>query len=461
MNEKLTIWVKEFLFLALIVALSGVVGYWYESPLLGVVSGAVLLLALHFAQVFALSRILSQTANARRRSQLVLSPIGRFLQKEIRNLFALQTDQAASIVRYKKRGRKRQQALSNAISDFRNFIEALPDAVVMLDREHRVVFWNQAATHLLGISSALDRKRSIESLINDPGFTEFMKNILDEPFEVLSPTSSKHLLSIRVVSTNDQRYLLQAQDMTRVRQLEDIRRDFVANASHELRTPLTVVHGYLETLMDHYPQEESSELMRIFRQMHLQTDRMKRIVEDMLMLSRIDRDLDAVEEAIDMDAFLETAREEAVMLASEKKHVVSLEADKGYLLLGSSEELGSLLTNLVSNAIRYTPEKGNVMIRWNVNQEGAYLSVKDNGIGIEGQHISRLTERFYRVDVARSRELGGTGLGLAIVKHVLSRMDGELSISSRLGLGSTFVCRFPSSRLSRNSSEIKKIQKSS
>ena len=461
MNEKLTIWVKEFLFLALIVALSGVVGYWYESPLLGVVSGAVLLLALHFAQVFALSRILSQTANARRRSQLVLSPIGRFLQKEIRNLFALQTDQAASIVRYKKRGRKRQQALSNAISDFRNFIEALPDAVVMLDREHRVVFWNQAATHLLGISSALDRKRSIESLINDPGFTEFMKNISDEPFEVLSPTSSKHLLSIRVVSTNDQRYLLQAQDMTRVRQLEDIRRDFVANASHELRTPLTVVHGYLETLMDHYPQEESSELMRIFRQMHLQTDRMKRIVEDMLMLSRIDRDLDAVEEAIDMDAFLETVREEAVMLASEKKHVVSLEADKGYLLLGSSEELGSLLTNLVSNAIRYTPEKGNVTIRWNVNQEGAYLSVKDNGIGIEGQHISRLTERFYRVDVARSRELGGTGLGLAIVKHVLSRMDGELSISSRLGLGSTFVCRFPSSRLSRNSSEIKKIQKSS
>lgn len=461
MNEKLTIWVKEFLFLALIVALSGVVGYLYESPLLGVVSGAVLLLALHFAQVFALSRILSQTANAGRRSQLVLSPIGRFLQKEIRNLFALQTDQAASIVRYKKRGRKRQQALSNAISDFRNFIEALPDAVVMLDREHRVVFWNQAATHLLGISSALDRKRSIESLINDPGFTEFMKDIADEPFEVLSPTSSKHLLSIRVVSTNDQRYLLQAQDMTRVRQLEDIRRDFVANASHELRTPLTVVHGYLETLMDHYPQEESSELMRIFRQMHLQTDRMKRIVEDMLMLSRIDRDLDAVEEAIDMDAFLETAREEAVMLASEKKHVVSLDADKGYLLLGNSEELGSLLTNLVSNAIRYTPEKGNVTIRWNVNQEGAYLSVKDNGIGIEGQHISRLTERFYRVDVARSRELGGTGLGLAIVKHVLSRMDGELSISSRLGLGSTFVCRFPSSRLSRNSSEIKKIQKSS
>ena len=461
MNEKLTIWVKEFLFLALIVALSGVVGYWYESPLLGVVSGAVLLLALHFAQVFALSRILSQAATAGRKSHLVLSPFGRFLQKEIRNLFALQKDQADSIVRYKKRGRKRQQALSDAISDFRNFIEALPDAVVMLDREHRVVFWNQAATHLLGISSALDRKRSIESLINDPGFTEFMKNISDEPFEVLSPTSSKHLLSIRVVSTNDQRYLLQAQDMTRVRQLEDIRRDFVANASHELRTPLTVVHGYLETLMDHYPQEESSELMRIFRQMHLQTDRMKRIVEDMLMLSRIDRDLDAVEETIDMDAFLETAREEAVMLASEKKHVVSLEADKGYLLLGSSEELGSLLTNLVSNAIRYTPEKGNVMIRWNVNQEGAYLSVKDNGIGIEGQHISRLTERFYRVDVARSRELGGTGLGLAIVKHVLSRMDGELSISSRLGLGSTFVCRFPSSRLSRNSSEIKKIQKSS
>jgi len=460
-NEKLTIWVKEFLFLALIVALSGVVGYWYESPLLGVVSGAVLLLTLHFAQVFALSRILSQTVNAGRRSQLVLSPIGRFLQKEIRNLFALQTDQAASIVRYKKRGRKRQQALSDAISDFRNFIEALPDAVVMLDREHRVVFWNQAATHLLGISSALDRKRSIESLINDPGFTKFMKNISDEPFEVLSPTSSKHLLSIRVVSTNDQRYLLQAQDMTRVRQLEDIRRDFVANASHELRTPLTVVHGYLETLMDHYPQEESSELMRIFRQMHLQTDRMKRIVEDMLMLSRIDRDLDAVEEAIDMDAFLETAREEAVMLASEKKHVVSLDADKGYFLLGSSEELGSLLTNLVSNAIRYTPEKGNVTIRWNVNQEGAYLSVKDNGIGIEGQHISRLTERFYRVDVARSRELGGTGLGLAIVKHVLSRMDGELSISSRLGLGSTFVCRFPPSRLSQNSSEIKKIQKSS
>ena len=461
MNEKLTIWVKEFLFLALIVALSGVVGYLYESPLLGVVSGAVLLLALHFAQVFALSRTLSQTATAGRKSRLVLSPIGRFLQKEIRNLFALQTDQAASIVRYKKRGRKRQQAFSDAISDFRNFIEALPDAVVMLDREHRVVFWNQAAAHLLGISSALDRKRSIESLINHPGFTEFMKNISDQPFEVFSPTSSKHLLSIRVVSTNDQRYLLQAQDMTRVRQLEDVRRDFVANASHELRTPLTVVHGYLETLMDHYPQEESSELMRIFRQMHLQTDRIKRIVEDMLMLSRLDRDPEKSNEMIDMDEFFQAGYEEAVALASEKEHEVLLDFDEGYSFMGSVEELSSLLTNLVSNAIRYTPKKGTITLGWKVSQEGAYLSVKDNGIGIEGQHISRLTERFYRVDVARSRELGGTGLGLAIVKHILSRMDGEMSISSRLGVGSTFVCRFPLSRLSRNSSEIKKIQKSS
>lgn len=461
MNAKLTLWFKEILFLALLVAISGVVGYVYESALLGVFGGVVLLLALYFVQAFSLSRTLSQTEIEVSRSYLVLSPIGRFLQAEIRNLVALQTDQAASIVRYKKRGRKRQQALSDAISDFRNFIEALPDAVVMLDQEHRIVFWNQAATSLLGISSALDKKRSIESLINDSGFTELMKNISDEPFEVFSPTSSNQLLSIRVNSTKGQSYLLQAQDMSRVRQLEDVRRDFVANASHELRTPLTVVHGYLETLMDHYPQEESSELMRIFRQMQLQTDRMKRIVEDMLMLSRIDRDLEAVEEVVDMDVFLETAREEAVVLASEKQQEVSLEADKGYLFFGSSEELGSLLSNLVSNAIRYTPEEGDITIRWSVNQEGAYLSVKDNGIGIEGQHISRITERFYRVDVARSRERGGTGLGLAIVKHVLSRMDGELSISSRLGLGSTFICRFPTSRASRNSPDNKQIAKKS
>tara|TARA_B100001939_G_scaffold343733_1_gene356948 strand:- start:2045 stop:3421 length:1377 start_codon:yes stop_codon:yes gene_type:complete len=456
-NEPLTLWFKEILFLALIVAVGGAVGYVYESALLGVVSGAVLLLALHFAQVFALSRTLSHTATAGPKSHLVLSPIGRFLQKEIRNLFALHTDQAASIVRLKKRGRKRQRALSNAISDFRNFIEALPDAVVMLDREHRVVFWNQAATNLLGISSALDKKRPIEMLVNDSDFTEFMKNVSDEPFEVYSPTSSKHLLSIRVVSTNDQRYLLQAQDMTRVRQLEDVRRDFVANASHELRTPLTVVHGYLETLMDHYPQEESSELMRIFRQMHLQTDRIKRIVEDMLMLSRLDRDPEKSNEMIDVDEFLRAGYEEAVTLASEKKHEVLLDCDEGYSFMGSVEELSSLLTNLVSNAVRYTPEKGTITIGWSVSQEGAYLSVKDNGIGIEGQHISRLTERFYRVDVARSRELGGTGLGLAIVKHVLSRMDGELSISSRPGLGSTFVCRFPTSSVSHNGPANKQV----
>ena len=224
--------------------------------------------------------------------------------------------------------------------------------------------------------------------------------------------------------------------------LEHVRQDFVANVSHELRTPLTVIHGYLELLLDEKNVDETH--LKIFTQMHQQTIRMQTLIANLLLLSRLESSEAETRslEMIDVVELFKTILHEATVLSGEAKHTIILNADKTLQLNGHYDELRSLFSNLIFNAIKYTPAKGTITISWYQKNKKKYFSVQDTGIGISKEHIPRLTERFYRVDPARSRESGGTGLGLAIVKHILIRQDGQLHIESELGKGSEFTCVF-------------------
>lgn len=229
--------------------------------------------------------------------------------------------------------------------------------------------------------------------------------------------------------------------------LERMRQDFVANVSHELRTPLTVIQGYVELLKE-TPELQQTRYAPMFSHMYEHTLRMGHLIEDLLLLSHLESHEQEVEvgEVIDVPALLERLLMDAKNI-SRNQHQITLQVDKRLKLLGIKEELKSLFSNLMINAVKYTPAGGDIVVFWGVVNQQPVFYVKDTGIGIAKKHLPRITERFYRVDKARSRESGGTGLGLAIVKHVLLRHEAELSIESTLHRGSTFTCFFPLSRL--------------
>lgn len=234
-----------------------------------------------------------------------------------------------------------------------------------------------------------------------------------------------------------------------IQHLERIRQDFVANVSHELRTPLTVMHGYLEILLGQMTEEHPWQ--KIFLQMQQQTARMENLVENLLLLSRLESGVDnkTMKQPIAVAKMLLTISKEAEQLSGEALHTITLEADEQLLLRGIEQELHSLFSNIIFNAIKYTPAQGHIAIRWYYENNKAYFEVQDTGIGIAPKHLPRITERFYRVDKDRSRASGGTGLGLAIAKHVLIRHNGKLTVTSELGHGTTFTCIFPKKNLVR------------
>ena len=231
---------------------------------------------------------------------------------------------------------------------------------------------------------------------------------------------------------------------THIKHLERVRRDFIANVSHELRTPLTVIHGYLEVLLKE-DLDETGDLKKIFNQMYQHSIRMERIIDDLLLLSRLENEENPVEikQQINVPKILELLSIDAKMIGGNKNQEIILDIDKTLFLEGAEEELKSLFSNLITNAVKYTPDKGTIKIEWYTENGNSIFKVSDNGIGIAKEHLPRVTERFYRVDKGRSRENGGTGLGLAIAKHVLAHHHGQLLIESELGKGSVFSCVFP------------------
>ena len=338
-----------------------------------------------------------------------------------------------------------EQGATNQLKKIRSALRALRDAVILLNDDNGLEWWNQAAQDLLFLQST-DKGRCIFDFIQVPEFRHYYQAATtpnmdaDESVHIISWQDPNRYLKCELTPFGDEKLLI-IYDVTRLQHLEAMRRDFVANVSHELRTPLTVLMGYLENFSDQ--PDMPSHWRRGFELMTQQTARMNRVVNDLLLLSRIEIEETHAFNDIDMTKLLTHVYDDAQAYNQEYQHTIHLHIDTYDGLYGSEMYLNSALSNLVINAIKYTPKGGNISISWTKTPEGCRFAVEDNGIGIAPQHLARLTERFYRVDSGRSRATGGTGLGLAIVKHVLYQHEASLQIESVEGAGSTFSAVFP------------------
>jgi two-component system phosphate regulon sensor histidine kinase PhoR len=325
---------------------------------------------------------------------------------------------------------------------------SMSDAVVMLDRHGNIEWCNDAAMDLLGLRRDEDVGLQLLNLVRNPNFVAYYEaEKYAMLFEMASPVNSEIQLSLSISFFAEGNRLLFARDVTRTHRLEKMRKDFVANVSHELRTPLTVINGYLETFSEH--GGDNPRWDRAIDQMLRQSRRMHHLIQDLMLLSRLESVPQASEhEVIRIRPLMEMVREEALAAAKGNRQI-DIECDDAIALKGQATEIRSALSNLAVNAARYTAEDDRIVLRWYQDDSHGVLEVQDSGIGIEPQYIPRLTERFYRVDQSRSLDTGGTGLGLAIVKHVLLRHRAEMKISSQPGHGSTFSCLFPRSLITR------------
>jgi len=338
----------------------------------------------------------------------------------------------------------RARRLARQLRMLRDAAGSLPDAVVLLDAQEHVRWCNGAAQRLLGLRFPRDRGARLADCLGSPVVAAWLaEGGAGELDEVPAPAAPEIHLSFSLIPLRDGVKLLLARDISALLHLEQVRRDFVANVSHELRTPLTVIHGYLELI----EAEDVPALAPMLDELRAQSKRMGQIVEDLLTLSRLETQQRADDEDVAMQPLLATLRKEAEALSA-GRHAVALQDDAHCDLRGSPRDLHSAFSNLVSNAVRYTPDGGRITIRWSRERDGgARFSVSDTGYGIPAQHVPRLTERFYRVSSSRSRATGGTGLGLSIVKHVLALHEARLEIESAPGKGSTFACVFGAERV--------------
>jgi two-component system phosphate regulon sensor histidine kinase PhoR len=347
-----------------------------------------------------------------------------------------------------RRNRKRKRKLGKMLAQFRASAEAMPDAAVALGNHWEILWFNDAASRLLGLRQLPDTGRSVLNLLRAPEFHAYVHaGNFDHSLEIGAPGGTGQKLAVRIIPHAGNQRLLLAQDVTERYRLERIRKDFVANASHELRTPLTVIGGFVEH-MRHEGTECATRWARPLALMEQQTARMQRIIEDLLLLSGLESGQGGVRtEEVDVGGLIDDLVEEATAAAGPDAPEITADARSEARVLGDAQHLRSAFSNLVMNAVQHTPADGRIEIRWRADSEGGLFEVQDTGEGIPAEHLPRLTERFYRVDVARSRRRGGTGLGLAIVKHVLQKHDARLDIESVVGVGSTFRCAFPPSRL--------------
>jgi len=354
-----------------------------------------------------------------------------------------------NVYRAQRQERIVQAEMVGLIDRAQSSLVALAEAVVLIDDQHQIEWWNPAAEKLLGISP-LDRGRNLLSILRQPSFIEYFNHSDQSPdgIRLQAQMDEERYVQVKLTRFGGESRLLVAYDTTRVHNLEQMRKDFVDNISHELRTPLTVLSGYIETFIDQ--DDITPRWKRAFTQMQSQTKRMNALVNDLLLLSNLENNKKvAKNQIIDMANLMNQIFDDARAYNLDYGHTLNLDIDSHCDLIGSDVEIASAFSNLITNAIKYTPAGGIITIGWHEDGDHAYFTVQDNGIGINPKHLPRLTERFYRVDSARSRQTGGTGLGLAIVKHVLMQHGAHLEITSKENEGSTFTAVFPKERLYR------------
>lgn len=353
--------------------------------------------------------------------------------------------------RVKIRMREKSE-LAAALEQFRSAMEALPNGVIFMDTQRRILWMNHLAESLMSLSPNKDVGKPIEHMVREPEFIAYLNTGDFTEALTYHPTrKADACYMINMIDYGYDRSLMTIRDLTQLEKLETIRRDFVANVSHELKTPLTVISGFIETLQTHHLTLSEEKRQRFLDLAHAQALQMNRLVQDLLTLSSLEvTGILADESEVNLYDIAQEIAEGARNL-SEGKHEITLEIPADISIRASTSALRSILGNLINNAINYTTAGGKINIRWENSTTGGCIRVKDTGIGIQQSHIPRLTERFYRVDPGRSKETGGTGLGLAIVKHALSRHQGQLLIESTPGVGSTFSACFPASRISDSS----------
>ena len=423
----------------------GLIWSLLSAPLLGAALAALLwplfgpVVALLLFAVFLLLLLVHHAVNLRALGSWLVAPPGA----EVPDGSGAWRDVFNVIYQSGRVQSNSQFQLSAALERFQRAGEAMPDGIVMLNEAGQIEWCNPVAETQFDISNQRDHLQRMSYLVRQAQFTDYLSaQNYAEPLVMKSLRNPDLTLSIQLVPFGDRQKLLLSRDITQLERVETMRRDFVANVSHELRTPLTVVGGFLEHFED-AEQINMEQSRRHFQLMLEQTRRMQGLVDDLLTLSRLESNQEKMsEEAVDVCGMLQTLHKEAQSLSA-GRHRLHLELGTDCKLLGNERDLHSAFGNLVSNAVRYTPEGGDIVLRWALKGAEARFCVQDSGIGIESQYISRLTERFYRVDRGRSRETGGTGLGLSIVKHVVALHGGDVSLRSEVGAGSVFRVELP------------------
>jgi len=361
-------------------------------------------------------------------------------------------DVLAPVYRKLRGYRQELAARAQQLDDLLLAGQALPDGVITLDADMAVALCNQTACAHLNLNLDTDRGHSIFNILRAPEFLRYAREKRwGEPLTLhLHGAGQEKTLRLQLIAYGKDQGLLLTRDVTQLEKLETVRRDFVANVSHELRTPLTVLAGFLETLDALSPETLSGEeRSRYHGLMQQQARRMQALVDDLLTLSALESSPARQGEPVRIVACIHAALQQARILSG-GQHVLNEQLDEDLGIVGAPDELTSAISNLLTNAVRYTPAGGTIIVRWqSLPQGGACYRVEDTGIGIASTDIPRLTERFYRVDRSRSRATGGTGLGLAITKHIAMRHDAQLHIQSWLGEGSVFSLEFPAARVCR------------
>jgi two-component system phosphate regulon sensor histidine kinase PhoR len=425
------IWARSLVSLALLAVLSAIVGL-----LLG------LRVALGFAVVMLVVQSFFTTFHTQRLWRLLDAPV----YGEVPSAPGAWGEIYYRLHKLAKRWHAQVRQVEQQHSRFIQAIQASPNGVAMLDDRDQIEWCNAIAETHFGLDAKRDLRQHITHLVRQPDFVRYLNSHRYEEVLIMRGMgiNRQNVLSVQAFPYGENRKLIVTQDITEIERTDSMRRDFVANVSHELKTPLTVLSGFLETMRE-LPLDESDRA-RYLEMMEQQSARMQNIVRDLLVLANLEGDGRPPSDAVlDMRAVLRHLEEDANSLSG-GRHRITFDADEALTVAGSETELVSAFGNLVTNAIRYTPDGGTIDVSWKRVRERAIFSVRDSGLGIPPEHIPRLTERFYRVDRSRSRDTGGTGLGLAIVKHVLQRHHADLEVKSEEGRGSTFSVKFPASR---------------
>jgi two-component system phosphate regulon sensor histidine kinase PhoR len=428
MNPKLLFWVPALLRLGLLFAFAGLIWWW-----MGLVVGLSLALAA------AVTAIIVQLSYLQKLGEWLEHP----QETRLPDGWGAWTEAFARLYHLRRDDKKHQAELTEWLARFRQAMHLLPEGVAIMDDVLFLEWCNPALERHLGLTMERDKGLRVTNLVRHPDFIDYI--ILGRYEQPLTLAFRGRKIECRIIPFENRRQILVTHDATDTERIEAMRRDFIANASHELRTPLTVIVGFLEIAMGDPGLDVTTRTAHLTL-MTEQAQRMQRLIQDMLTLSRLESDeFPLKRERVDIKLLVESIAAEARALSG-GRHTIEVAVD-GPDVMGSMEELRSAFANLASNAVRYSPNGGTIRLAWSRGPDALAFAVTDCGIGIDPEHIPRLTERFYRVDKSRSRETQGTGLGLAIVKHVLLRHGGKLTITSQPGKGSTFAATLPNTSL--------------